>query len=143
MKQSIIILSIFAILTSCNDSKVKMPEKYVPQVNETAEVKKGKLEDGKALEKLMASGEPILIDFNATWCGPCKLMKPIVEELAAEYEGKVTFVSVDTDKFPQYAQQFGVTSIPMFVVYEKGEVQWGSEGTLPKQMLEEPLKKYK
>ncbi|MEZ4799951.1 MAG: thioredoxin [Flavobacteriales bacterium] len=143
MKKIIILLTILAGITSCSDNKVKMPEKYKPQVNETQEAKKGKLVDGSQLGKLMESGDPILIDFNATWCGPCKMMKPIVEELAAEYEGKVTFVSLDTDKYPQYAQQFGVTSIPMFVVYEKGEVQWGSEGTLPKQMLEEPLKKYK
>jgi thioredoxin 1 len=93
--------------------------------------------------ELMSSDKPMFIDFNATWCGPCKLMKPMFDELAIEYQGKVNFISIDTDKNPEIADQYGVTSIPTFVLVQNKVVQWGSEGSLPKEMLEEPLKKYK
>ncbi|MFM2000546.1 MAG: hypothetical protein RL204_2493 [Bacteroidota bacterium] len=93
--------------------------------------------------ELMSSDKPMFIDFNATWCGPCKLMKPMFEELAIQYQGKVNFISIDTDKNPEIADQYGVTSIPTFVLVHNKVVQWGSEGSLPKEMLEEPLKTYK
>jgi thioredoxin 1 len=93
--------------------------------------------------ELMSSDKPLYIDFNAKWCGPCKLMKPMFEELAIQYQGKVNFISIDTDKNPEIADQYGVTSIPTFVLVHNKVVQWGSEGSLPKEMLEEPLKKYK
>jgi thioredoxin 1 len=86
---------------------------------------------------------PLMIDFNAKWCGPCKLMKPIFEELAAEYDGKVNFISIDTDKFPEIAEIYRISSIPTFILVEKKSIKWGNEGSLPKTMLEEPLKAYK
>jgi thioredoxin 1 len=92
---------------------------------------------------LMSSDKPLFIDFNAKWCGPCKLMKPMFEELAIQYQGKVNFISIDTDKNPEIADKYGVTSIPTFVLVHNKVVQWGSEGSLPKEMLEEPLKKFK
>jgi len=93
--------------------------------------------------ELMSSDKPMFIDFNATWCGPCKLMKPMFEDLAIQYQGKVNFISIDTDKNPEIADQYGVTSIPTFVLVHNKVVQWGSEGSLPKEMLEEPLKSFK
>lgn len=137
--KTIIYTLFFVVLAACSNSQAEPASASAEPVQVSS---KSLIVDGSQLESLIASGVPIMIDFNATWCGPCKTMKPIVEELAKQYEGKVTFVSLDTDKFPQYAQQFGISSIPTFVVMEKGEVLWGSEGSLPKSMLEEPLKKY-
>jgi thioredoxin 1 len=96
--------------------------------------------DGSQLSVLLTSDKPVLIDFNATWCGPCKTMKPIVKDLAKKYEGKVHFVSLDTDKFPEVANQYAISSIPTFVLVHNGQNLWTSEGSLPKEMLEAPLK---
>jgi thioredoxin 1 len=109
----------------------------------TAEVKPSHVFPAEKYNELMNDDKPLFIDFNAKWCGPCKLMKPMFEELATKYEGKVNFISIDTDKNPQIADQYGVTSIPTFVLVQHKVVQWGSEGSLPKEMLEEPLKKFK
>jgi len=96
--------------------------------------------DGSQLSVLLTSDKPVLIDFNPPWCGPCKTMKPIVKDLAKKYEGKVHFVSLDTDKFPEVANQYAISSIPTFVLVHNGQNLWTSEGSLPKEMLEAPLK---
>ena len=76
-----------------------------------------------------------VVDFNATWCGPCKMMAPVLEELSGEYEGKVTFYAVDVDQNPDLAQKFSVMSIPDLVFLKKGEKADESVGFVPKDAL--------
>lgn len=109
----------------------------------TVQPQAGTIHYGEDYNALMNDSLPLMIDFNAKWCGPCKLMKPIFEELAAEYDGKVNFISIDTDKFPEIAEIYRISSIPTFILVEKKNIKWGNEGSLPKTMLEEPLKAYK
>lgn len=71
-------------------------------------------------EVLGASG-PVLIDFHATWCGPCKILTPIVEKLADEFEGKLKVVAVDIEAAPKTASKYGVHSVPTVMVFENGE----------------------
>lgn len=80
-------------------------------------------------------GEPTLIDFYADWCGPCKVMKPVVHQLAAELQGKLKVLEVNVDQNPDLARQYNVRSIPCFVVLRDGrEVNRGT-GSMPKDSL--------
>ncbi|MBR4225180.1 MAG: thioredoxin [Oscillospiraceae bacterium] len=75
------------------------------------------------------------IDFNATWCGPCRMLAPIVDELADEYDGQVEFYSVDVDENPDLAQEYGVFSIPTLVVLKDGKAAAQKVGFIPKDAL--------
>ena len=81
------------------------------------------------------SAAKAFIDFNATWCGPCRMLAPIVDELADEFDGKVEFYSVDVDENPDLAQEFGVMSIPTLVVLKDGAEAAKHIGFIPKDNL--------
>ncbi len=81
------------------------------------------------------SDVPVLIDFYADWCGPCKMMGPVVEELAKEYEGKIKVGKVNIDQQPELAQKYGVMSIPYFAFIKNGELVSDELGAVPKDRL--------
>ena len=78
-----------------------------------------------------------LIDFSATWCGPCRMLAPVIEELSDELDGKVEFFNVDVDENPTLAQQFMVRSIPSIALVKNGEVVDTTVGFMPKDALRE------
>ncbi len=90
-------------------------------------------------EQVINSEIPVVIDFWATWCGPCKMIAPIVAEIAEEYEGKIKVGKVDVDEQGELAAKFGVMSIPTVVLIKDGEVAATSVGYRPKQQLVETL----
>lgn len=89
--------------------------------------------------EVLKSDIPVMIDFFAEWCGPCKMLLPIVEELAGEYDGKVKIVKVNVDDSPETAQKYGVMSIPTLVFVKGGEEVDRAQGALPKDALKAKL----
>jgi thioredoxin 1 len=90
-------------------------------------------------EIVLRSDVPVLVDFWATWCAPCRMVAPVLEQLAAAYEGRLKVVKVDVDEAPDVAQRYGVTSVPFLSVYRDGEVVKTIVGARPRQVLEQEL----
>lgn len=76
----------------------------------------------QSFEQAIAGDKPVLVDFWATWCGPCRMIAPVIEQVAAEYEGRAVVGKVDVDEEPGLAQRFGVMSIPTLIVLKGGKV---------------------
>ena len=92
--------------------------------------------DATFQDEVVNSDVPVVIDFWAEWCGPCKMIAPIVEELAGEYEGKVKFAKMDVDTNPQTPIQFGIRGIPTLLIFNGGENPVDQVvGAVPKSML--------
>ena len=85
--------------------------------------------------EVMNSEVPVLIDVYADWCGPCKMMGPVVEELAKEYDGKAKVGKINVDEQPELAQKYGVMSIPYFAFIKNGELVSDEMGAVPKDRL--------
>ena len=92
-------------------------------------------------KEVLKSELPVLVDFYADWCGPCKMMGPVVEKLADEYDKKAKVGKVNIDEEELLAAKYGVMSIPCFVIIKDGKVINQSLGAMPKEALEEKLKK--
>ncbi|MFW5793254.1 MAG: thioredoxin [Bacteroidota bacterium] len=96
--------------------------------------------DANFEELALKSDKPVLVDFWAEWCGPCRMVAPIVSELADEYEGKAVIGKVDVDSNPEIATKYGIRNIPTILFLKNGEVVDKQVGAVPKNVLEDKIK---
>jgi len=97
--------------------------------------------DGDFEEEIIKSDIPVMVDFWAEWCGPCKMVGPVVEELAQEYKGKIKIAKMDVDANRETPAKFGIRNIPTLILFKGGEVAKMIIGAQPKSHLDEELKK--
>jgi thioredoxin 1 len=95
--------------------------------------------DASFEQEVLKASKPVLVDFWAPWCGPCRMVAPVVEELAQEYDGKVEFVKLNTDENPNTAVKYGIRSIPTLLVFKEGQPVGQIIGFRPKGDLKQRL----
>lgn len=95
--------------------------------------------DSEFQEKVLDSSTPVIVDFWAPWCGPCRMVAPVLDELAKEYQEKVTIVKVNTDENPRWATQYGVTGIPTMLFVKNGQIVDRIVGAHPKPSIQQRL----
>ena len=100
-----------------------------------------KVTDDNFEQEIINSDIPALVDFWAEWCGPCKMVSPVVEELAKEYEGKIKIGQMNVDENRQTPAKYGIRAIPTLILFKNGNVAQTIVGAQPKSAIEEELKK--
>ena len=93
-------------------------------------------------EEIINSDKPVLLDFFATWCGPCQMMGPILQQVKEELGGDVKILKVDVDKYQDLAARYQVQGVPTFAIFKNGELLWKQSGARPKEQLVAEIRKY-
>ena len=119
--------------------KLKLQKKLYPDTDSKVSDMPKKITDDSFETDVLGSSEPVLVDFWAEWCGPCKQIAPALEELASELQGKVTVAKLNIDDNPSTPGKYGVRGIPTLMLFKNGEVAATKIGALPKSKLQEWL----
>ncbi|HEY6191449.1 MAG TPA: thioredoxin [Bacteroidota bacterium] len=108
-------------------------------MNPETGVKPRSITDAEFRQEVLEADRPVLVDFWAEWCGPCKMIAPAVDEIALEYDGKLKVTKMDVDANPRTAMEFGIRSIPTLLVFKGGKIVEQIVGAVPKRHLMEKI----
>jgi len=90
-------------------------------------------------QQLINGEKPVLVDFSAEWCGPCKMMAPILKEVKKNMGERITIIKIDIDQSPQTAAAYKIQSVPTLLLFRKGEIKWRQSGVIPSRQIEQVL----
>ena len=93
-------------------------------------------------EEIINSQQPVVVDFHATWCGPCKTQSPILKELASEYGDRIKVIKIDVDHNNKIASQYQIMSVPTIIIFQNGKAVWQHSGVVSKSQLSQVLQQY-
>jgi len=95
-----------------------------------------------SFQEVINSGKPVLVDFSAEWCGPCKIMAPILKEAKDKLGDKATIIKVDVDRNREAAEHFQIQGVPTLILFKNGQVKWRQSGVVPANTLVEVIHQY-
>ena len=93
----------------------------------------------KSFSELINSDQPVLVDFSADWCGPCKMMAPVIKELSTEVGEQARIIKVDVDKNPKAAAKYQIRGVPTFILFKRGNIMWRQSGAVSKEVLKNAI----
>ncbi len=97
----------------------------------------------QTFSEIIHSDKPVLVDFYADWCAPCRMMKPILEEVKKKMGDEITIIKINVDKNAAVAETYGISGIPALIIFRRGEIKWRQAGVVPANQLIEQLNNYK